>query len=83
MTSTDPLEQIAGETEVEIECTTPRHEPDLCDGWCETIELDEPAYFSVDGNRERIYLPGFSWECPECGNPHDFVIEGVEVTNIV
>jgi hypothetical protein len=80
---TGPLDDIAGKREIEVECTTPEYEPELCDGWSETVELDKPAYLAVDGNREKIFLPGFSWECPECGNPHDFVIEGVEVTTLV
>ena len=77
----NPLEDIAGKREVEVECTTPRHEPDLCDWDGDTIELDEPAYLSDSG--DRINLPGFSWVCPVCGNPHDFVIEGVEVSTLV
>lgn len=71
---------LDGETEIHVECTTPRAEPDLCDGWDETIALDEPAYIDDD---ERVHFPGFEWQCPDCGNPHNFVVNGVEVSNLV
>jgi len=71
----NPLEKIAGKTEVETACTSPS-----C-AWSDTVELDEPA--TLDEYGERITLPGFTWECPKCGNPHEFIIEGVGVSNLV
>lgn len=71
---------LDGEAEIHVECTTPRAEPDLCDGWDETIELDEPAFIDED---ERVHFPGFDWQCPDCGNPYEFVINGVEVSQHV
>jgi len=76
----DPLEAIDGQTEVEIECGVVGDATPDCDGWSETVELDEPANYTDEG---RIELPGFDWECPECGNPHEFVVEGIRVTNLV
>lgn len=67
-------ESIIGKTTVDVECLTPRTEPDLCDGWCETVELDEPAHEVAD----RVVLPGFDGRCPECGDS-TFKIEGVEM----
>lgn len=68
------IEDIAGQTTVSVECLTPRAEPELCDGWSEEVELDEPA-FVKEG---RLFLPGFDCECPECGDS-SFRVEGVEV----
>jgi hypothetical protein len=78
-TSTDGMERIAGSTEVEIECPTNEAERELCGGCSDTIELDEPAYIE----NEYIHLPGFEWECPECGNPHEFVVDGIRVSDLV
>jgi len=75
----DPLEAVDGETEVEIECAVGIHAPRDCDGWCETVELDEPA----DYTGQFLKLPGFNWECPECGNPNEFEVEGIRVSNLV
>jgi len=75
----DPLEAVDSKIEVEIECAVAIDAPRVCDGWCETIELDEPA----DYTGQIIELPGFDWECPECGNPHEFEIEGTRVSNLV
>jgi YgiT-type zinc finger domain-containing protein len=46
----------------------------MCDHETEEIELDEPA--RVEG--DRVYLPGIP-HCPSCGDPHDYVVEGLEV----
>jgi hypothetical protein len=75
----DPLAKVAGQTEVEIACAVAMDAPRGCDGWSETVDLDEPARYVDD----RITLPGFSWECPECGNPHEFEIDGIRVSNLV
>lgn len=75
----DRLAELDGVESVEIECAVGLDAVDSCDGWCETIELEEPATYE----RERIYLPGFSWECPECGNPHEFEVEGIRVSDLV
>jgi hypothetical protein len=75
----DPLEAVEGETEVEIACPIGEGPPGGCTGWSETVELDEPAEYS-DGT---ITLPGFDWECPDCGNPHEFEVDGIRVSNLV
>jgi len=72
------LEDLDGQEEVEIECAV-GVDGDACDGWEETVSLDAPAIFES----ERIYLPGFGWECPECGNPHEFAVEGIRVSDLV
>jgi len=72
----DPLAQIAGETEVEVTCSIAQDAPDACDGWTGTVELDGPAR-CVNG---RLKLPGFDWECPECGNPSEFEVDGTRVS---
>jgi hypothetical protein len=43
--------------------------------------LDESADFDPD--TARIRLPCFSWECLECGQPHEFNVEGIRVSNLV
>jgi len=73
------LAEVDGLEVVEIECAVSIEDTDACDGWCETVELDEPARYES----ERIYLPGFNWECPECGNPHEFNVEGIRVSDLV
>lgn len=77
--SPNNIERIAGRTSVNVECPTELADDELCGGWSETIELDEPAY--IEG--EYIHLPGFEWECPECGNPHEFVVDGIWVSTLV
>lgn len=76
---TDPLEAVDGMETVEIECTVGKQDLEECDGWETEIELKEPAHY--DG--EHLHLPGFDWECPECGNPHNFAVEGIWVSNLV
>ncbi len=73
----DPLAEIAGETEVEVTCAIALDTPRACDGWTGTVELDAPAR-CVNG---RIKLPGFDWECPECGNPSEFEVDGTRVSS--
>lgn len=83
-TYTNPLAELEGMKQVKIECMAGIQFTDTdehCDGWCAEIELDEPA--SYDTETERIHLPGFSWECPECGQPHNFEVEGISVSNLV
>ena len=77
----DPLADVDGLEKIDVECAVAIENPDACDGWEATIELDEPAEFNTD--TARISLPGFSWECPKCGNPHEFEIEGIRVSNLV
>jgi len=70
---------LAGETEVEFQCAVAANddlEEDVCDHEPETITLDEPAF--IDDNN-RIHLPGRPVDCPVCGNPHEFVFNGVWV----
>lgn len=73
------LDDVAGDDEVTVECMTHIQVPDACDGWGETITLDDPAYVEDD----RLFLPGFSWECPDCGQPYSFRVNGVEVSKLV
>ena len=69
------FEHIVGETTVEVECLTERVEPEICDGWSAEVQLNDPAYFEGD----RLYLPGFACECPQCGDSC-FEVDGQEVT---
>lgn len=75
----DPLAELDGETVVNIECGVARETISECDGWSKTIDLDEPVNYA----NGKIELPGFRWECPECGNPNEFVVEGIRVSNLV
>ena len=77
----DPLEDVDGLEEIEVECAVAIEAPECCDGWEATVELDEPAEF--DSDTGRITLRGFGWECPNCGNPHEFNVEGIRVSNLV
>ncbi|MFD1601008.1 DUF6884 domain-containing protein [Halobellus rarus] len=79
-----PLEDVDGLEEIEVECAVAIETPDkpgYCGGWRDTVELDEPAEFDPD--TARVTLPGFSWECAECGQPHEFEVEGIRVSNLV
>lgn len=75
-------EEIAGEETVEWQCSIAANDefdeddPEYCGHEPETLELDEPAYIDDMG---LVQLPGFVPECPECGNPIDFVVNGLEV----
>ena len=73
---TDPLDELVGQTYITVRCLTPDTAPEFCDGWCESYDLEEPAY--KDGH-EKIHLPGVTLECGECGQMHDFEINGVGV----
>lgn len=75
----DPLAKIAGQTEVEITCAIALDAPRACDGWTGTVELDDPARYVNSG----LKLPGFDWECPECGNPSEFEVDGTRVSKHV
>lgn len=68
-------QQLVGRETATIKCLTPRSEPKMCDGWSEEIELDAPV--RVEG--DRIILPGYEPECPNCGNPSAFKVNGVEL----
>ena len=79
----DPYEErLAGEITVEWQCGVAAYDrfdpddPEYCDHERETIELDEPAVVEPDGG---ISLPGFPGECPVCGNPKEFEINGLGV----
>ncbi|WP_254271116.1 hypothetical protein [Haloarcula marina] len=73
---------LVGEANVEFQCAVAANDqfdhpnPEFCDHEPETVTLDDPAY--VDGNG-NIHVPGRPVECPECGNPHEFVFNGVWV----
>jgi len=77
----NPLADLHGQTEIEVECGVAGDSHIACDGWSETFELAEPAEFDIES--ETISLPGFDWECPECGNPNEFVVEGTRVSSHV
>jgi len=77
----NPLAELQGETEVEVECGVAGDSHIACDGWSEIVELVEPAEFDLEN--ETISLPGFDWECPVCGNPSEFVVEGTRVSTHV
>lgn len=51
---------------------TQESEPEMCDGWSATIELDGEAFL---GPAEGVHLPGFDGYCPECGDSA-FRVEG-------
>lgn len=70
-----PLEEIAGETEVFVRCGVAL-ETDHCQHEGTTVQLEEPAYLD---DAHRIHLPGWTPDCPECGQPHDFEINGHRV----
>ena len=72
----DPLDELVGETHIAVECMVPETAPEFCDGWCESYDLEDPAYKDGYG---KIHLPGVSLECGECGQMHDFKINGVGV----
>lgn len=73
------LDHIVGETEIEIVCSVGESEPDFCDGWETTIELDEPAYLDEWDN---IRMPGFNWpDCESCGQHHDYIVNGTQIMN--
>ncbi|WP_226043527.1 hypothetical protein [Natrinema sp. DC36] len=73
-----PEAQIIGETEVNVKCSISEIDGDICSGWSETVELEAPAHYGENG--EKVILPGYWPECEECGNPHDFEIDGVRLT---
>lgn len=72
-----PEAQIIGETEVNVECAASEIDGDLCSGWSETVELEAPAHYGP--HDEKVILPGYTPECDECGNPHEFDIDGVRL----
>jgi len=61
-----------------IRCMIHEHEPELCDGWLTSVEID-PSDVKVDGYDRIHFADHIPTECPECG---DRVLEynGVEVT---
>lgn len=74
--SRDPFDKLAGKTHISVRCMIQDIEPEYCDGWCESYDLDNPTY--TDGYDE-LHLPGLQLECGECGQMHDFEINGVGV----
>jgi len=80
----DPYaERIAGETDVTWQCAVAANDefdpadPEYCPHEPETVTLDEPA--SIDGDG-KIQLPGRPVDCPECGNPYEFLVNRLVVT---
>ncbi|MFC7216504.1 hypothetical protein ACFQO4_20810 [Saliphagus sp. GCM10025334] len=61
-----------------IRCMIGEDDPDLCDGWLTSVEID-PSDVRVDGYDRLHFAEHVPTECPECG---DRVLEynGVEVT---
>lgn len=72
------LDQLEGRTQLHVECGTSASGYDFCH-YQETVELDEPAYLADD----LLVLPGFTWECPDCGQPFEFRINDVGVSRLV
>lgn len=70
------LDELVGETHIAVACLVSETEPEFCDGWCASYDLEAPAYTDGYG---QIHLPGVSLECGECGQIHDFKINGVGV----
>lgn len=75
----EPLEDVDGSETVTVECVIGSEGIESCDGWEETIELESAARYEEG----QIYLPGFGWECEECGNPQEFLVDGIRVSNLV
>lgn len=79
---TDPYERdIVGETEVDIRCLTASMDldgPEACAHDTETVKLDAPARKEGD----RIILPGIPLDCPECGSPGGYIVNGHAVHQI-
>lgn len=73
---TDPLDELVGETHIAVRCMAAEVEPEVCDGWVESYDLEEPAYKDGYG---KIHFPGVTLECDDCGQMHDFEINGVRV----
>lgn len=78
---TNPYEEeLVGETKVTFQCdlatTDDLADSEGCDHEPMEVELDEPAFIGDDG---RIHLPGRPENCPECGNPHGFLVNGLWV----
>ena len=61
-----------------IRCLIGEEDPDLCDGWLTSVEID-PSDVKVDGYDRIHFADHIPTECPECG---DRVLEynGVEVS---
>lgn len=70
------VKPLVGEETVHVVCQSYRVDAG-CDGWEGDVDLDSPAYYVAED--ERVYLPGFEEECPECGNTV-FSVEGVVLT---
>lgn len=72
-----------GVEQLTVRCLTEEYAPEECDGWEATFDVD-PADIRLDGaglihfEAENVPL-----DCPECGNPHNFEYNGVEVTRNV
>lgn len=77
-----PYDALLGEKVVTWQCGVAANDiwdesdPEFCDHDPEEIELEEPAYQGDDG---KLYVPGRPTECPECGNPHEFEFNGVNL----
>jgi len=61
-----------------IRCLVGEDDPDLCDGWLTSVEID-PSDVKVDGYDRIHFADHIPTECPECG---DRVLEynGIEIT---
>lgn len=76
----NPLSKIDGMESVDIACGVGdnHRNNEVCTGWNKTVELDEPAEYVP--STDSIKLPGFNWECPECQQTAEFIIEGIWVS---
>ena len=61
-----------------IRCLIAEDDPDLCDGWVESVEID-PSDVRVDGNGRIHFAEHVPTECGECGD-RVLAYNGVEVS---
>lgn len=71
-------EELEGSLEVTVRCSPGEmEEVPACDGWSESVQLEEEPFLNESGYLE---LPGYGHpECGNCGNPHDFEINGKRI----
>lgn len=50
-----------------VQCVIGEDDPELCDGWCTTVEID-PGGVRVNGYGQIFFPDEVPRECPECGD---------------
>jgi hypothetical protein len=80
-TKSEAIERVPDELRkghVAVHCLIAEHQPDLCDGFCESYDLS-PSDVRVDGY-DRLHFPEHvPTECPECGD-RVLAYNGLEVS---